>query len=259
MPLPSSQKIAPCALYRGKVMHARLKPASHRFSYRVVNILVDVSRLDEIDRKMRLFGVNKPMLFSFFERDHGPRDGTPLAAYVRRLLTEHGIQRPGEQGHILLLCYPRIFGFVFNPLSVYFCYDPEGELTALVYEVRNTFGEMHTYVRAVDPDWRATGIVRQSQQKAFYVSPFITMNTTYLFRVLPPRERVQLRILATDDEGPLLAATFSGRSLPLNDRSVLRAAITLPFMTLKVVAAIHFEALRLWLKGVCIVERPKRA
>jgi len=241
------------ALYRGSVMHARLRPAHHRFSYRVMSLLVDLDRLDEADRQSRLFGVNRAAAFGFYESDHGERHGGSLGEYVRRLAAERAIDLSG--GRILLLCYPRVFGYVFNPLSVYFCYDRCGNLALLIYEVRNTFGDMHSYILPVE-NAPAGYAIRQSQAKEFYVSPFMRMQTRYHFRVSPPAQQVTVRILQTDEHGAVFAAAFSGRRRALTSRSLLGALITLPFLTFKVIAAIHWEAIRLWLKGVPYVPRP---
>jgi uncharacterized protein len=245
---------AAATLYFGDVMHARLKPMGHRFSYRVMSLLIDLDRLDEADRQSALFGVNRPALYSFREADHGERDGSSLRGYVQRGAADHGIDLTG--GRVLLLCYPRLLGYTFNPLSVYFCYRADGELALLIYEVRNTFGDIHAYVLPVKQgEWSDAGI-RQSQEKLFYVSPFIEMAMRYHFRVSPPGEKVKLRILETDREGPLLAATFNGRRRPMNTANLLRCFLTLPLMTLKIMAAIHWEALRLWLKGARLAPRP---
>ena len=241
------------ALYVGDVMHARLKPVGHRFSYRVMSLLIDLDRLAEADRQSALFGVNRAALYSFYEADHGQRDGSSLRAYAQTCAAERGIDLTG--GRVLLLCYPRLLGYTFNPLSVYFCYRADSELALLIYEVRNTFGEVHPYVLPVMPADISDAGVRQQQDKLFYVSPFIEMAMRYHFRVRPPDERVQLRILETDREGPLLAATFNGRSRTLNTRELLRAFVALPLVTFKIMAAIHWEALRLWLKGARLVPR----
>ena len=135
------------ALYVGEVMHARLKPIGHRFSYRVMSLLIDLDRLTEADRQSPLFGVNRAALYSFHEADHGERDGSPLRAYAQRSAAERGIELSG--GRVLLLCYPRLLGYTFNPLSVYFCYRASGELALLIYEVRNTFGDIHAYILPV--------------------------------------------------------------------------------------------------------------
>ena len=185
---------AAAALYVGKVMHARLKPMGHRFSYSVMSLLIDLDRLAEADRQSPLFGVNRAALYSFREADHGARDGSPLRAYAQRCAAERGIDLTG--GRVLLLCYPRLLGYTFNPLSVYFCYRASGELALLIYEVRNTFGDIHPYVLPVNSGEMSCAGVRQQQDKLFYVSPFIEMAMRYHFRVLPPGEREALPKLA---------------------------------------------------------------
>jgi len=241
------------ALYVGDVMHARLKPMGHRFSYRVMSLLIDLDRLAEADRQSPLFGVNRAALYSFRESDHGARDGSSLRAYAQSCAAERGIDL--TDGRVLLLCYPRLLGYTFNPLSAYFCYRADGELALLIYEVRNTFGDIHPYVLPVTSANISEAGVRQQQDKLFYVSPFIEMAMRYHFRVRPPDARVQLRILETDREGPLLAATFNGSRRALNTKGLLRAFFALPLVTLKIMAAIHWEALRLWLKGARLVPR----
>jgi len=245
------------ALYLGEVMHARLKPIGHRFSYRVMSLMVDLDRLAAADRQSRLFGVNRAALYSFNEADHGERDGSPLRIYAQRCAAERGIDLTG--GRVLLLCYPRLLGYTFNPLSAYFCYRADGELALMIYEVRNTFGDIHAYVLPVKPGESSDAGIRQAQEKLFYVSPFIGMAMRYHFRVSPPGDSVKLRILETDRDGPLLAATFNGRRRALTTAALLRSFCSLPLVTLKIVAAIHWEALRLWLKGARLVPRPNTA
>jgi DUF1365 family protein len=246
---------AAAALYFGEVMHARLKPMGHRFSYRVMSLLIDLDRLDAADRQSPLFAVNRAALYSFNEADHGARDGSSLRCYAQRRAAECGIDL--TNGRVLLLCYPRLLGFTFNPLSAYFCYRAGGELALMIYEVRNTFGDIHAYVLPVKPAETSEAGVRQAQEKLFYVSPFIEMAMRYHFRVSPPGEHVRLRILETDRDGPLLAATFNGRRRELTTAALLQSFFSLPLVTLKIVAAIHWEALRLWLKGARLVPRPK--
>lgn len=243
------------ALYFGDVMHARLKPIGHRFSYRVMSLLIDLDRLDEADRLSRLFAVNRPALYSFHEADHGERDGTSLRAYAQRCAAARGIDLSG--GRVKLLCYPRLLGYTFNPLSVYFCHRADGTLALMIYEVRNTFGDIHPYVLPVKPGEASCAGLRQEQDKLFYVSPFIEMAMRYRFRISPPGEDVKLRILETDRDGPLLAATFTGRRRALTSPALLRSFAALPFLTFKIVAAIHWQALRLWLKGARLVPRSR--
>jgi DUF1365 family protein len=234
-------------------MHARLKPVGHRFSYRVMSLLIDLDRLDDADRQTSLFAVNRRALYSFHEADHGERDGSSLRQYVQRCATEHGIDLTG--GRVLLLCYPRLLGYTFNPLSVYFCYRASGEIALIIYEVRNTFGDIHPYVVPVEPDNVSPAGIRQQQDKRFYVSPFIEMTMRYHFRLMPPQDHVKLRILETDNEGPLLSATFNGRRRTLTTGGLLRTFVCFPAVTIKILAAIHWEALRLWLKGMRLVPR----
>jgi uncharacterized protein len=244
---------APAALYAGTVMHARMKPKAHRFTYQVVDLLIDLDRLAEAGRMTPLFKVNARAPVSFHERDHGDGNGD-LAAYVRRLFAGNGFDAKGHRLH--LWCYPRVAGFVFNPLSVYYASTPDGRLDGLIYEVRNTFGERHTYVCKVAPDERHGAGVRQSRAKIFYVSPFMDMPMRYHFRLGPPGETMQVRILETDADGPILAATFSGRRRALTTASILTTLAALPVQTLKVVGGIHYEALKLWWKGVALFPRP---
>jgi DUF1365 family protein len=247
---------APAAvLYFGKVMHARLRPVRHRFTYRVMSLLIDLDRLDEADRQSRLFAVNRAALFSFHESDHGERNGASLGDHARRLAAARGVEMSG--GRILLLCYPRLLGYSFNPLSIYFCYRASGELALLIYEVRNTFGEIHPYVLQVDEGHGGDAVIRQSQAKQFYVSPFMQMAMRYHFRLTSPGAQVMVKILERDESGLVLAAAFSGQRDALTSRTLLRAFLTLPLLTFKVTAAIHWEALRLWLKGVRLVPRSR--
>ncbi|CAL77667.1 conserved hypothetical protein [Bradyrhizobium sp. ORS 278] len=244
---------AAATLYVGEVMHARMRPTTHRFQYRVMSLLIDLGRLDEANRQSALFGVNRRALYSFHESDHGRRDGSSLLAYAQACAADHGVDLTG--GRVLLLCYPRLLGYVFNPLSVYFCYRHDGSLALMIYEVRNTFGEINPYVLPVAPGELTEAGLRQEQDKTFYVSPFIDMAMRYHFRVMPPGDNVKLRILETGADGPLLAATFFGRRRSLTSRSLLAAFGSLPLVTLKIFGAIHWEALRLWIKGVRLVPR----
>ncbi len=234
------------SLYVGDVMHARLKPFGHRFTYRVFSLLLDLDRLAEAGGRSALFSVGRFNLVSFSPQDHGPRDGGDLRAHVADLLAAQGIAAPAR---ILLLAYPRVLDFTFNPLAVYYCYDAQERLTALIYEVRNTFGGIHPYVLPVSEGALDARGLRQEQAKLFYVSPFLHMDHRYFFRMRPPGDTVHIRILERDAQDPVLAATFQGARQPLTTATLARACLALPFMTFKVMAAIHWQALKLWLKG----------
>lgn len=252
--MANASPLSDSALYKGTVMHARLKPMGHRFQYSVYTLLLDLDNLS-IAVKSPIFSHNRFNLLSFYDKDHGSRDGLSLRTHVDSLLLKAGATRPHA---VKLLCYPRILGWVFNPLSVYYCYDALGTLTAIIYEVRNTFGETHTYVAPIQEGELRDGLVRQERDKRFYVSPFIKMKMRYRFRLNQPDERLTLRILECDTEGPLLSATFSGDRFPLTSGMLLRAFFQVPFQTLKIVGGIHWEALKLWKKGAKFHRRPKR-
>ncbi|SHM00577.1 DUF1365 domain-containing protein [Roseibium suaedae] len=244
---------AALTLYAGPVMHARMKPEEHRFTYDVFSILIDLDHLEAADRMTPLFSVGRFNLSSFHARDHGPRDGSSLRAHADRLLEAEGVERPAR---VLLLCYPRILGYVFNPLAVYYAYDAAGALTGVIYEVRNTFGGIHHYVLGVKDGELSEAGLRQQQDKLFYVSPFVSMEQTYRFRLLPPGEAVRIRILESDKEGPLLSATFNGTARPFTSASLLKLCAKIPFLPLKVMAGIHWEAFKIWRKGVRFHPRP---
>lgn len=228
------------ALYTGRVVHTRIKPKRHRLSYRVFSLLLD---LDDLPNGLKLLGINRPGLLSFREKDHG--DGGDLRDWVRRQLAGAGIDADGP---VRMLCYPRLLGYVFNPLTVYFCHDREGRLAGIIHEVHNTHHERHTYVLPVDDV--VDGRVRQHCAKTFFVSPFVPMECLYTFTILPPGEKIEIAIHERDAEGPLLAASFSGDREPLTDRNILRAVLAHPLMTLKVTVGIHVEAVKLLLKGL---------
>lgn len=246
------------ALYAGGVVHQRLRPRRHRLQRRVFWLLLDLEEIDGLDRRLRLFSRNRPNLFSFFDRDHGDGSGRTLKAQVEARLAAIGVDLAG--GAIRLLTMPRVFGYVFNPISVYYCHAADGRLAALSYEVSSTFGERRWYDLAVPPGDDG-GPFRQSCAKSLYVSPFMEMEMRYRFRGHAPDERVALTVGCDDADGPLLSASLWGERRPLTNGALARAALAFPLLTWKVVAAIHWEALRLWLKGVpvTLARRPEAA
>ena len=241
-------------IYSGTVMHRRTRPKQHTLSYDVTSFLLDLDELPALDEAIAGFTYNRPGLFSFYDRDHGPGTGEKLRPWVEGHLAKAGIQLNG--GAIRLLCYPRTLGYVFNPISVYFCYSEGGDLAAILYEVTNTFHERHGYLIPVDAA-ADDGLITHSCAKELYVSPFIGMDMTYNFRVRPPGEAFALAIQETDKDGTLLHASFSGRRRELTSRASVLSFLRFPLLTLKVIGGIHWEALKLWLKGVPLVHHPR--
>lgn len=241
------------ALYPGHVTHHRLRPREHRLAYRIWSMLIDLDELPELDRRLRLFSVDRFNLFSFTPRDRGDRSGRDLKGQVEASMRRAGVEPDG--GAIRLLTMPRLLGWAFNPLSIYFCHARDGRLAAILWEVDNTFGERHGYLIPVEgaPD----GEIRQSCDKAFYVSPFMDMDCRYAFRVRPPEALFSLVIEVSDGDGLVLSARHLARREPLTDRALLRLFLAIPFLTVKVVGGIHWEALKLWVKGMRLRLRPK--
>ena len=241
------------ALYVGSVIHHRLAPRAHRFRYRLYWLLIDLDELPQLNARLKLFGHNRRALFSLRDRDHGDGSATPLRAQVQALLARAGIHIDG--GPIRLLTTPRTLGYAFNPISVYFCHSPDGALAAIVYEVHNTFGERHSYALPVEN----AGKIRQACAKTFFVSPFLPMGMRYAFRVRPPGERLTLAIRAGGEQGASLRAALTGERRELTDAALAQAGLAIPAIGLKTTAAIHWEAARLWLKGVRFLGRPVEA
>lgn len=237
------------AIYPGRVTHARMKPRAHRLAYRVFFLLLDLDELGRVDWKLGLFSRGGFNLVSVREKDHGDGSDIPLKTQVEAELAAAGIPHGGP---VRMLAMPRVLGHGFNPLTVYFCHRPDGTLSAILYEVTNTFGERHAYlIPAADEP-----VVRQGCAKDFYVSPFMDMDLTYGFRIRPPGETVRVQVEAHDADGLVLAASFLGRRTALSDAGLIKAWLTHPWMSLGVLAAIHWEALRMWLKGERLRPRP---
>ena len=237
-------------IYSGLITHKRFKPKKHFFSYNTFSLLIDLREIEDLDKKINFFSYNKFNILSFYNVDHGPRDGSSLSKWVKKNLIKAKISI--KKGSIKLLCFPRFFGYVFNPLSIFYCYDEKSNLKAVLYEVKNTFNEQHTYVFRSKSK---SNLILHKCSKKFYVSPFINMKTFYNFRLSKPNNRIDILIKQTDVAGPLLIARQMGKKLSFNSQNLFYQFLKHPLMSFKVIGAIHFEAFRLWLKGVKLVKK----
>src|SRR3954451_3107854 len=242
------------ALYVGAVMHRRLRPTLPPFRYRAFSMLIDLDELPALTARLRWVSHQPLNLFALHEADLGDGSTTALRIQAERRLSAAGIDIAG--GSIRLLCMPRTLGYSFNPISIYFCHRPDGELAAIIYEVHNTFGERHDYVSCVESN---TGPVQQSCRKEFYVSPFMDMDLIYDFRLIAPAERVSVRINANKGPDRVITACLTGVRLELTDGALLKWFSWIPLITVKVILAIHWEAFCLRMKGLRVRKRPSHS
>ena len=238
-------------IYNGVVTHKRFKPVKHFLKYKTFSFFIDLDEVEKLDKNNIIFSFNRFNIFSFYNRDHGDRDGKSLKNWVMDNLIKFKISE--NINKIKLLCYPRIFGYVFNPLSIFYCYQDE-KLKVIFYEVKNTFNEQHTYIFKVND----SNIVTQKCKKKFYVSPFMNMDTYYNFRLLNPDDKLSVSIEQTDKKDTILNAVQTGERKDFNLKQLVVNFFKYPLMTIKIISAIHFEALLLWKKGAIYRKRDKK-
>ena len=235
-------------IYNGEVNHTRFKPVKHFLNYKTFSLFIDLDEIQQLDKSISIFSHNKFNIFSFYNKDHGDRDGNCLKKWVISNLKKYKIE--GNISKIKILCYPRIFGYVFNPLSIFYCYEND-KLKSIFYEVKNTFNEQHTYIFKIKDGEE----IKQKCKKKFYVSPFMDMETFYNFKLIDPNQRLSVMIKQTDAEGTVLTATQTGYKKEFNFKQLLINFFKYPLMTLKIISSIHFEALLLWKKGAIYRKR----
>ena len=244
-------------LYEGDVLHRRTRPSAHSLRYKVYTLCLDLDELPDLNDQLKGFRYNAFAPVSVHDKDHGPRDGTPLKDWVLGQIKDAGVRI--SQPKIMMLSYPRILGYGFNPLTEYYVYDDNGALRLVIHEVKNTFGQQHCYVIPVAGGCGSDEI-KQGCAKSFYVSPFIEMDMHYHFTLkhpgAEPADEMAVAIKETDAEGPLLYASFAGRRRELTAQSLAGTFWRFPLLTGKVVGGIHLEAFKLWRKGVGLVKRP---
>ena len=235
-------------IYNGIVTHKRFKPVKHFLKYKTFSFFIDLDEIEKLDKDNIIFSFNRFNIFSFYNKDHGNRDGRCLKNWVMDNLIKFNINE--DINKIKLLCYPRIFGYVFNPLSIFYCYKDE-ELKVIFYEVKNTFNEQHTYIFKV----KDKNEVIQKCKKKFYVSPFMNMDTFYSFRLFNPNKKLSVSIRQSDNQDTILTAVQTGERKDFNLKQLVLNFFKYPLMTIKIISAIHFEAFILWKKGAIYRKR----
>ena len=238
-------------IYNGIVSHTRFKPVKHQLKYKTFSLLIDLDEIEELDKNIPIFSLNKFNIFSFYNKDHGDRDGKSLKNWVLENLKKFNIQQ--NINKIKLLCYPRIFGYVFNPLSIFYCYEND-LIKAIFYEVKNTFNEQHTYIFKTSNNEK----IELECKKKFYVSPFMDMDTYYNFKLSRPDSKLFVSIIQSDKEGSILSAVQTGERKEFCFKQLIINFFKYPLMTVKIISAIHFEALLLWKKGAIYRSRDKK-
>lgn len=247
------------AWYVGRITHTRHAPVRHHFDHSIMMGLFDLDELDRLQAEVRGFGVDRWSPIGFRTADHGPADGSSLRAWATGQLSDAGLDPGKASGPIRLLCMPRTCGFGFDPITVWFLHDADGVPSALIHEVRNTFGHRHAYVAPIDRPAHTPW--RQHADKTLHVSPFFDRDGGYDFTVMPPQptdgSRMSLRIDYRNVDGLLLRASFVGERRPFSTRGMLGAVLHSPAVTHKAIVGIHVEALKLWRKGLAYRSVPQ--
>ena len=218
-------------IYNGEVTHTRFKPVRHFLKYKTFSLLIDLDEINLLDKSIGIFSHNKFNIFSFYDKDHGDRDGGNLKDWVISNLKKFRIKE--NITNIKVLCYPRILGYVFNPLSIFYCYEKD-KLVAIFYEVKNTFNEQHTYIFKIKNNEE----IIQKCRKKFYVSPFMDMETFYNFKLLNPNDKLSVFIKQTDADGTILTATQTGDKKEFSFKQLAINFLKYPLMTIKIISSI---------------------
>jgi len=242
-------------LFSNIVVHQRFMPFKHRFKYSLISFFIYYDELTSLDASISFFSYNKFNIFSFYDKDHGYRDHRSLKKFVKDILSNNSIKYNNLKFSIL--CFPRIFGYVFNPLSVIFCFEQD-ELIAILYEVKNTSNEQHTYCFA-NKNFSIKTIYKHRCKKKFYVSPFIKMNCYYKFSTQIPTDKLSLLIeqFNNNDERILIASQI-GEIIYFTSATIFKSFFKNPLMTFRVIFGIHYQAIRIFFKGGQYYSRNKK-
>ena len=243
-------------IFVAKTMHKRFFPRENHFIYSVYYLALPLSQLKQL-LQGTMFSVNRFALFSFYEKDYGARDGSPLEVWARNLFVQHGVDIP--DGEIVLFTMPRILGYAFNPVSFWMCFDVQKNLRAVIAEVNNTFGETHSYIcvnkdgAPIDPEaWLKA-------EKLFHVSPFLERKGSYAFRFNVGAEKLAIWIDYFVEAGQKqLATSLIGTLIPFSNVTLLKAFLAIPFVTIKTIILIHWQAVVLAFKKIRYIDKPQQ-
>lgn len=233
-------------LYFGEIMHQRFFPMQYRFKYHMISLKIDIDQIEDVAANHRWFSLNRFNLFSLYYQDFGARKPHHWRNWVNGLLRQYGIAKAPHK--VELVCFPRFLGMGFNPLAMWYAYDHNNQLIAVIGETSNTFNQWHHYVLTQDGQ-PLDSPIKAKAKKAFHVSPFLGMACHYYFRFYPPGERFKLHISQTENHQQVLLATQVATARPMSDKNLLKAAWKQPFASIKALVLIHWWALKIWRKG----------
>lgn len=231
-------------LYETDIMHHRLTPKEHKFSYKFFSFYLDLDEIDEVVGQTSLLSHNRFNVYSLYDKDHIEKRGASIKANILKLLQEKGIDL--TDGRIMMLTYLRTFGYIFNPVTFYFCFDKKASPVCVVPEIGNTFGELKPFL--IDARHLKGKRFKQQQDKHYYISPFTQLDNQLDFKLAIPDEGLNICIDTSKNQKKVILTTMMGKRRELTNKGLLWMTVKFPFITLKVISLIHWHAFLLWMK-----------